>query len=60
MVFPLGLLCQMPRALNLTVYLCASVRILPRVLFVRLFRRDLLFLSSRSLSQVVVPPYEAF
>ena len=60
MVFPLGLPCQVPRALNLTDYLCASVRALPRVPLIRLLRRDLLFLSSRSLSQVVATPYEAF
>ena len=35
----------MPRALNLSPYLCASVRALPRVPLIRLLRRDLLFLS---------------
>ena len=60
MIRPSGSLCRVPRALNLSIYLCASVRILPRVPLVRFLRRDLLFLSPRSLSQVVAPPYEAF
>ena len=58
--FLLGLPSQVPRALNLTGYLCASVRILPRVPLIRPLRCDLLFLSSRSLSQVVATPYEVF
>jgi hypothetical protein len=60
MIRPLGLPCQVPRALNLTVYLLASACLSPHFPIVRLFRRDLLFLSPRSLLQVVAPPYEAF
>ena len=60
MIRPLGLPCQVPHTLNLTVYLCASVCLLPRFPTVRPLWRDLLFLSPRSLLQVVAPPYEVF
>jgi hypothetical protein len=60
MIRPLDLPRRMPRALNLTTYLCTSVCFPPCDPIVRLFWRDSPFLSRHSLSQVVAPPYEAF